>query len=526
MRVTITGGGERLAQALAGALAGGHEVTLVAPETPPGNVPEGVQLQVGDLREPEFAAKAVRGAQVLVHLAALAEREGEELDVLDRASRGTYVVLGAAMAAGVTRVVVGSTLELFNRLPAAWRITEDWRPRPQPSVRQLCPWLAELSAREFSRVFPVRVLCLRLGTVVDDAEVAQGEYGALWLHLEDALQALTAAVEHPEPENKRRPTWQVFHIGAKGPHSRIRVRAAAGEPLKYQPQHDFAEQHTGPAEAMEDVPWREALAPPNPIAGRDIRSVVLYGAGGPLAAETARVMQTTYTLRQTDIRSVADILAANKPQSTGAPLPPHLPPPHDEMLVDVTDYGQVLAAAQGMDAIINCTVVRPHPVEAFRVNTLGAYNIVKAAVEVGIRRVVQTGPQLVALQEPAGYWTDFDVPGDAPLRAADNLYGHSKYLGQEIMRVFAEYYDLEMPVLLFCMFVNPETATGGINPFSISWEDAAIALRRCVEVESFPKNYEVMNIVADLPHEKFSNERARLLLDWSPRDNLERFWES
>ena len=44
------------------------------------------------------------------------------------------------------------------------------------------------------------------------------------------------------------------------------------------------------------------------------------------------------------------------------------------------------------------------PVEAFRVNTLGAYNVIRAAVECGIRRVVQTGPQQVTNTMPGGYW--------------------------------------------------------------------------------------------------------------------------
>ena len=73
--------------------------------------------------------------------------------------------------------------------------------------------------------------------------------------------------------------------------------------------------------------------------------------------------------------------------------------------VDVTDFDQVLAATRGMDAVINMTVMRHDPVEAFRVNTLGAYNVIRAAVECGIRRVVQTGPQQVTNTMPGGYWS-------------------------------------------------------------------------------------------------------------------------
>jgi len=236
-------------------------------------------------------------------------------------------------------------------------------------------------------------------------------------------------------------------------------------------------------------------------------------------------MAPDYLLRLTDIESIEEIHRTDRRQSPGAPLPEPLSPPHEMQQVDVTDPEQVNEACRGMDAIINCSVIREDPVQAFRVNMLGAYNIARAAVEHGIRRVVQTGPQLVALSQHGGYWSDYDVPGDAPPRAANHLYGHSKYLGQEILRVFAEEHDLEVPVLLFCIFVDPKVERYPIHPFTVSWDDAARALRCAVEVEAFPSPYEVMNVLADLPHRVFSNERARRLLGWEPRDTLEYGWK-
>src|SRR5437763_1051743 len=65
------------------------------------------------------------------------------------------------------------------------------------------------------------------------------------------------------------------------------------------------------------------------------------------------------TLFRSDLRPIAVIAAEGKPQSPGAPLPEVLPPPHECRVVDVSDYHQVLEAARGMDALVNCTVVRP-----------------------------------------------------------------------------------------------------------------------------------------------------------------------
>ena len=40
-----------------------------------------------------------------------------------------------------------------------------------------------------------------------------------------------------------------------------------------------------------------------------------------------------------------------------------------------------------------------------------------------------------------------------------------------------------------------------------------------------PSGNEVLHIQADLPHGKFTNEKAKRLLNWQPRDGLEAFWQ-
>ena len=122
-----------------------------------------------------------------------------------------------------------------------------------------------------------------------------------------------------------------------------------------------------------------------------------------------------------------------------------LAPPHEWRVVDVTDAAAVEDACAGMDAIINCTVVRPDPIAAWRVNLLGVQAVMRAAVAHGIKRVVHTGPYQVAQPGPAGYaWDDF-VAADASPRPGTHLYIHTKYLGQELCRVYAEWYGLKCP---------------------------------------------------------------------------------
>ena len=54
--------------------------------------------------------------------------------------------------------------------------------------------------------------------------------------------------------------------------------------------------------------------------------------------------------------------------------------------------GEVLAAAEGTDLTMVLSVVRTHPVTAFKVNSQGVYNACKAAVYHGHERLINTGP--------------------------------------------------------------------------------------------------------------------------------------
>ena len=159
-------------------------------------------------------------------------------------------------------------------------------------------------------------------------------------------------------------------------------------------------------------------------------------------------------------------------------------------MVDVRDAEQVLKAVEGMDSIMNLSVLRHDPDLAFEVNTLGAYNVMKAAVAHNIRRVVHTGPQYVALHNENDYTWDYDVAGDIPPRPGAYLYGHSKYLTQEICRVFAEFYGIEVPVLLYSQFVSPKEEKH-LYYFAVTWDDSGRALQCALKMKDMPSYYEL-----------------------------------
>jgi nucleoside-diphosphate-sugar epimerase len=517
MRMLITGSQSALGAALVAAFAQGHDVrTADLDGRGDGDSP----TFVGDLRDRDFAARAVGDRDVVIQLGPLARPDASPIEVIDAATRGTYNLITTASAA--SRFILVSSLRTFERYPMDWWVTEQWAPRPTTEIDDLATYLTEITVREVARVAPLKAIALRLGEVVDNARVGEGTPDPRWLHIEDAVQAVERAVSFEPADDEPRTGWWVFHIPGGGRRPCFPLALAGQAPFGYAPRHPVTD-------GASHLPPRADEKPPRP-AGEPTgaaRRVVIYGAGGPLAAITAEALVRDHTLRLTDVRPLAELVAEGAQQSPGAPMPRLLDPPHETMVVDVTDFASVLDAARDMDAIVNCTVVRPHPVEAFRVNTLGAYNVMRAAVECGIRRVVQTGPQQVTLPYPAGYLYDFDLSADVPQRPGTNLYILTKFLGQEICRIFAEEHGLEVPTLLFSAFINPDYPSPfpmGSFPFSVSWEDSGEAMRLALRAPSFPRPFEIFHIVADLPHGKYSNEKAKRLLGWQPRDRLEAHW--
>ena len=504
MRVLLTDGSSLLGRRLAESLGSEHDLTVLD----------------GDPRDRATAGGATAGVDAVV-CALPSVDPHDTLAALDRASRGTYNLITTATAAN--RFVLLSSLGQFERYPLDHRVTENWAPRPTTDPSDLVPFLAEAVLREASHALPLKGLCLRLGTVVDDAAPPDPRA----LHVDDAVAAVRLALAF-DPAQEATTGWWAFHVVGAG-RTRFPLGLAAregnsdgrGATLGYAPSRDVAR----------GAPLTPAPAPsPRRFTGQPggrARRVVIFGAGGPLAAITAAALERDHVLRLADRRPLAEIVAEGKPQSRGAPVPRLLGPPHEARVVDVTDYDQVLEATRGMDAVINMTVVRPDPVEAFRVNTLGAYNVVRAAVACGIRRVVQTGPQQVTNTMPGGYWSDFGLSADVPQRPGVARYFISKFLGQELMRLFAEEHDLEVPTLVFGPFTNPEDCQPdqlGGYPFLVSWADAAEAVRGALRAPSFPRPFEVFHILADLPHGKYRNDRTKQLLHWQPRDSLDVHW--
>ena len=235
--------------------------------------------------------------------------------------------------------------------------------------------------------------------------------------------------------------------------------------------------------------------------------VLILGADGYLGPHVVKALEPNYELRLTDI----------KPIQTK----------HESIRVDISCLDEIMRAAENMDAIINCSVLRDDRQLAFDVSTRGCYNMMYAAAGHGIQRVINTGPHwTVAGDSYTDY--DFELSPDVPPHPGTLLYALTKGLGQEICKVFTENYDIYLLCYLFLNFREHTDASEGtdLNPFTASWRDAAEAFRLGLEIDlaELPSRCEVFNIFADLPHQMFSNEKAKRLLGFAPRDNFDRMW--
>jgi len=204
MRVLITGADCRLGQLAVAHFGETHDLrtTGTSPSAPDASA--GETYRCADLRRPEDVAPLVSGIDAVLHLSVYdsAPLQGvrAEQERLDMAARGTYVLLMEARKAGVARVVLASTLSLFDTYAEDYVVDESWRPMPKADAESLAPYLGEMVCREFAREGGMGVVCLRLGPL--GAEDGTPE--------QDAVEALAQALAMPMRAGGYR--WHVYHI--------------------------------------------------------------------------------------------------------------------------------------------------------------------------------------------------------------------------------------------------------------------------------------------------------------------------
>jgi len=156
-----------------------------------------VECLEGDIRDPDVCKRAVRGASVVLHLAALGSvprsiadpATSNEVNVT-----GTLNVLIAARDAGVKRVVFSSSSSVYGENPALPK-REDLATLPI-SPYAVSKLAAESYTRVFSKVYGLETVSLRYFNVFGPRQRADSPYAAVIpLFMQSALEG------HPLPIN-------------------------------------------------------------------------------------------------------------------------------------------------------------------------------------------------------------------------------------------------------------------------------------------------------------------------------------
>ncbi len=185
-RYLITGGAGFIGANLAHALVARGESVRILDDFSSGRIEnlDGIEDRVeivrGDLRDPATVTRAVQGTEIILHQAALNSnpRSIKEPGPTNAVNvGGTLLLLEAARAAGVRRVVYASSSSVYGDTPGLPK-TEDMplSPKAPYGVSKLA---AEHYCRVFTQVYGLETVSLRYFNVFGPRQHPDSEYAAV-----------------------------------------------------------------------------------------------------------------------------------------------------------------------------------------------------------------------------------------------------------------------------------------------------------------------------------------------------------
>jgi uronate dehydrogenase len=183
-RVVLTGAAGKAAALLRPLLAQrGYRLRLVD-RVAIADAAQNEETVQADLEDLGGMCAALRGARAVVHLGGVSQEA--DFEAIARANlRGTYHLLEAARLERVERVVIASTGHVNGCYRRDVRLDAASPVRPD-TLYAASKVFAEVAAREYARAFGLRVLCIRIGHVVERPE--EQPDASIWISPRDLAQ--------------------------------------------------------------------------------------------------------------------------------------------------------------------------------------------------------------------------------------------------------------------------------------------------------------------------------------------------
>lgn len=219
--------------------------------------------------------------------------------------------------------------------------------------------------------------------------------------------------------------------------------------------------------------------------------ILITGAAGGIGTVLINALKDRHTLRGLDIRAMDHV--------------------EDAVVGDVSDFDTVLAASQGMDAVVHLGgLTGDAPWEVIHANNIvGTYNVFEAARQSGMQRIVFASRAGLV----SSYPQDMKRSVDLPLRPVD-LYSVSKAFGEQLGYVYSSRHDMEFVAVRIGLFQR--TRPDAQHPHQISHADTARVFERALIHPGV--KYEIVYGVSDSTWPLYDLDHGRKAIEYHPQD--------